>query len=142
MRAAWFKDFSISLVSWLTYGYFGLALFWAYYNSINPALDLATSDFASSNPVLANMILYGHDALLNFLLSLPLAYVLFRVFGVRSIFAVFTSVVIVSLVMSRGSFGLLIESPMFAMYWNIIVMLVSLPLALIAVKALSSRGSA
>ncbi|WP_153039150.1 hypothetical protein [Microbulbifer sp. Q7] len=142
MRAAWFKDFSISLVCWLTYGYFGLALFWAYYNSINPALELATSSFASSNPVLTNIILYAHDAFVNFLLSIPLAYVLFRFFGVRSIFAVFTSVVIVSLIMSRGSFGLLIDSPMFAMYWNIIVMLASLPLALIAVKALNSRGPA
>ncbi|WP_226664613.1 hypothetical protein [Microbulbifer aggregans] len=131
---SWFKELLITLICWFIYAYFLLALFWAGYSSINPVLDLLVSEFASENGLLTKIIMYTHDALLNFLLVLPFAAFILKVCKVTSLLSVLLSAAVVSLVMNTGNVGLLLDSPSFALCWGIFVMLVVSPLAYIALR--------
>lgn len=133
-KKSWFRDLPITIICWFIYAYFLIAFFWAGYNSINPVLDLLVSEFASENGLATKIIMYTHDALLNFLLALPFAAFILKVCKVKSLLAVLLSACVVSLVTNAGNVGLLPDSPSFAQCWGVFVMLVVSPLAYVVLR--------
>ncbi len=115
-----------------------LLLFWSYSRLYNPITNMLFECCASKGWF--RLVLYGHDLVVNLLLSFALAFALIKLDAKRFWFSVILAVSI-GIIYSyhQNLFNFFVHSSVFSLGYELFVMVLSCPIAILMINYLHSE---